>query len=295
MAQEKYRHGKVVLITGTGSGIGLELAKRLYHSKFHTIVTARQASLERLSEQALEENSHFIIRPLDVTDYSQQEQLIDEINERWGGVDILINNAGVSYRSVIEHAKPEDAMDQFKTNYFGPMNLVRLVLPIMRKKRRGHIINVSSVGGMMAMPTMGLYSGSKFALEGACESLWYEVRPWNIRVHLIEPGFIHSYSFRNVRLTQQSEKAAQDPSSPYYCYYENMGQFIEKFMLKATATSDSIAKTIIKVMQKDNASLRIPVTVDAWLFYFLRRMLPRRIYHHTLYHFLSHIRKKASL
>jgi short-subunit dehydrogenase len=102
----------------------------------------------------------------------------------------------------VEHADIDERHAQHEVNYHGPMELVRLVLPTMREKRRGRIINVSSVSGMVAMPTMASYAASKFALEGATEALWYEVRPFKIRVSLVQPGFIRSSSFQNTRLTR---------------------------------------------------------------------------------------------
>ena len=92
------------------------------------------------------------------------------------------------YRAVLEHVSDAERVAQMDVNYLAPMDLIRLVLPRMREKHAGRILNVSSVGGMMAMPTMAVYSASKFALEGATEALYYEVRPWNIRVSLIQPG-----------------------------------------------------------------------------------------------------------
>lgn len=132
--------------------------------------------------------------------------MVAEAEARWGGVDVLVNNAGVAYRAVVEHVTEEDRLRQFGVNFLGPMEMVRLCLPSMRKKRAGRIINVSSVSGMMAMPTMGVYCASKFALEGASEALWYEVKPWNIRVTLVQPGFINSDSFQNTRTTPKSRR-----------------------------------------------------------------------------------------
>jgi hypothetical protein len=126
------------------------------------------------------------------------------------------------------------------------MELIRLVLPGMRRKRAGRIINVSSVGGMMAMPTMALYSASKFALEGATESLWYEVRPWNIHVSLVQPGFIHSDSFRNTRYTEASRQAEKDSANPYYPHYRQMATLITRLMERTSATPEGVAETTEK-------------------------------------------------
>ncbi len=282
---------RVVLVTGASTGIGLALARQLQRSNFRTVITARKSSLVRFSKEGLTEADNFLIRPLNVTDFESQKPVIDEIEAAWGGVDVLVNNAGISFRSVVEHMTPEDEMEQLRVNYFGPMHLTRLVLPSMRKKRRGHIINVSSVGGMMAMPTMGSYSASKFALEGASEALWYEMRSWGINVSLVAPGFIHSNSFTNVRFTERSHDALSNQSSPYYYYYQHMSRMIAKMMNGAWATPDNIAARIIKVMNQDKPPLRIPATIDAWVFHILRRILPRYVYHHLLYRCLPHIQK----
>lgn len=181
---------KVVLITGASVGLGLSLARRLMAGPYRLVLTARRDSLARFAAEGIEQSEHVLIRPLDILVAEERRQLIDEIAQRWGGVDVLVNNAGFAFRSVLEHVQQEDLLQQMLTNFWAPMELVRLVLPSMRARRAGKIINISSVGGMMAMPTMSVYSASKFALEGASESLYYEVRPWNISVTLIEPGFI---------------------------------------------------------------------------------------------------------
>ena len=184
------------------------------------MVTARTSSLARVENEPFRDNTRFLIRRLDVTSSQERQALIGEIQEHWGGIDLLINNAGIGYRSVIEHTSEADRLMVLETNYLGPMALIQLVLPHMRHKRSGRIINVSSVSGMMAMPTMGSYSASKFALEGATEALWYEVRPWNIKVSLVEPGFVHSNSFQNVYWSEQAKQSVAN-GDDYAHYYRN--------------------------------------------------------------------------
>ena len=174
-------------------------------------------------------------------------------------------------------------------NFRGPMALVRLVLPRMRAKRTGRIINVSSVGGMMAMPTMPLYSASKFALEGATEALYYEVKPFGIHVTPIEPGFINSSSFQNTHYTSQSGRAEADPEDPYHCHYRHMAPFIERTMGRSLATPEKVARRILRTIERRNPPLRVAGTVDAVVFDLLRRFLPRRLYHAVLYRSLPGI------
>jgi NAD(P)-dependent dehydrogenase (short-subunit alcohol dehydrogenase family) len=194
------------------------------------------------------------------------------------------------YRAVLEHVADADRVAQMDVNYLGPMDLIRLVLPRMRARRAGRIINVSSVGGMMAMPTMAAYSASKFALEGATEALFYEVRPWNIRVSMVQPGFIHSDAYANVRFTAESRHAQDDVHAAYHAHYEHMSPFIARLMQASRATPERVAKTIVKTMQRRRPPLRVPATMDAWVFAAMRRVLPRSLYHWILYRMLPDVR-----
>jgi hypothetical protein len=195
----------------------------------------------------------------------------------------------VAYRCVVEHFTDAGCLDQINVNFHAPMELIRLVLPRMREKRAGRIINVSSVGGMMAMPTMALYSASKFALEGATEALWYEVRPWNIKVSLVQPGFIHSDSFRSTRYTAASRDAMTRAHDPYHPHYEHMATFIWKLMTRTPASPHDVAAKIMKVIRARHPPLRVPGTFDAWIFSWLRRLLPRRAYHEILFRALPKV------
>jgi short-subunit dehydrogenase len=279
-----------VLLTGASSGLGWAIARRLLRTNYRLILTARASSLPRFARAGVRESDRVHLRPLDVTDSRQRAEIVEEANRSWGGVDVLINNAGVSYRAVVEHFSELDEVEEMAVNFQAPVELIRLVLPRMREKRNGRIINISSVGGMMAMPTMALYSASKFALEGATEALWYEVRPWGIRVSLIEPGFIHSDSFKNTRYTEESRHAVDDPANGYYAHYVYMGDFIAKLMNLSPASPDHVAERVYKTMRHPSPPLRVAGTLEAYVFSFMRRFLPRRVYHQCLYWGLPRIR-----
>ncbi|MBI1840881.1 MAG: SDR family oxidoreductase [Verrucomicrobia bacterium] len=281
----------VVLLTGASSGIGLALSRRLLKEPCRLILTARESSLPRFAAAGIHESDRIAILPLDVTRLEERKATIEEANRRWDGVDVLINNAGVAFRAVCEHVTEADRVEQLNVNYHGPMGLIRLTLPRMRERRSGRIINISSVGGMMAMPTMALYSASKFALEGATESLWYEVRPFGIQVTLVQPGFIRSDSFKNTRYSALSRSAAENPGDPYRAHYLHMSRFIERYMGRARTTPDDVARHVIKIMRSRRPPLRSGATSDAHLFAWLRRLLPRGLYHEALYRCLPGIRE----
>lgn len=276
---------RVVIVTGCGSGVGLELAKELYHREdLKVVATARIKSLEQLQKMFVE-SDRFIMRELDVTNEDNIYSLIHEISLLWGRVDAIINNAAVSFRAVIEHMDVDSEMLQLKTNYLGPMSLTRAVLPIMREQRSGLIINVSSVSGMLAMPTMGSYSASKHALEGATEALWYEARPFGIRVNLIQLGFINSKAYKRVVLSNKAELSVA-LGGPHSEYYKSMTPMIERLMAFSFFSSNRIAKKIIKLIDKPKQRLRIPLTPDAMVFNILRKIIPAFLFNRFLYFML---------
>ena len=281
----------VILVTGCSSGIGLALTRLLFGrlDDYRLVATARTSSLPKIAKAGIPSSENLRLRPLDVTSGEERTALIAEIERDWGGVDILINNAGISYRSVVEHLTEQDEQLQFNTYYFGPTHLIRLCLPGMRQKRAGRIINISSVGGMMAMPTMGAYSASKFALEGITEALYYEMRPWNVKVSLIQPGFVRSNSFKNVTVSEQARQAVET-SSTYANYYWHMSRFIAGLMNRSKATPEHIAAKIIQLMEQPHPQLRVPASLDARFFTLMTRLIPRRIYHAILYRNLPGIK-----
>jgi short-subunit dehydrogenase len=266
----------VVLVTGCSSGIGLALARLLRdQTDYRLVITSRAGSLKTVLKE-FADSDRIMVRPLDVTIESQRTRLIKEIEEKWTGVNILINNAGISYRAVVEHMSAPEELIQFEANYFGPLELIRAVLPHMRKIGRGKIINVSSVSGMLAMPTMGSYSASKYALEGLSEALWYETKPLGINVCLVQPGFVRSRSFLNVRYSFTSSNK-EDTNGVYMDYYQHMTPFIERLMALSFTTPEDIAKQILKVIRTENPPLWVPATIDAKIFYYLRRFVHRKL------------------
>jgi NAD(P)-dependent dehydrogenase (short-subunit alcohol dehydrogenase family) len=285
------REKRVVVITGAARGLGRSLAQALHATgRYRLALTARGEALAAARRDPSLSGKDLAWFSLDVTDAPERENFVDEVAQHWGGVDVLVNNAGTMVRAVVEHLTDADHQEQFAVNYRAPLELARLVLPGMRARGRGHIINVSSVGGMMAMPTMGAYSASKFALEGASEALYYEVRPWNVHVTLVAPGFINSDGFTRVAYTSGSREASAHPSSPYHAHYEYMADFIAKVMRKVPSSPDSVAARVVRLLERRSPPLRLYGTFDATLFALMRRLLPRGLYHEILYRSLPGIR-----
>lgn len=273
-----------MLLTGASRGLGLALARHLLRlDRYRLVLTAKESSVGRLIRAGFDRIRDVKLLPLDVTRATDRSAAVERVVETWGGVDVLVNNAGIMTRAVMEHASESDHHVQFDVNFHAPMELAREVLPGMRSRGWGRIINISSVGGMMAMPTMGIYSASKFALEGASEALSYEVRPWNVYVTLVQPGFINSDGFEQVRYTDRSRLSLESDTSPYQAHYEMMSSFIARIMRSVPATPEKVATKVARVIEARRPSVRVAGTFDAFLFSAMRRFLPRDFYHEVLY------------
>ncbi|WP_435179701.1 SDR family oxidoreductase [Halorussus sp. AFM4] len=174
---------ETVLITGCSSGIGRETARAFLEDGWDVYATARNpADVEALGEDGAN------IATLDVTDEDDVERVVDRIIDEEGRIDCLVNNAGYAQLGPVEDVTVESVEDQFEVNVFGPHRLIREVLPHMRERRTGTIVNVSSVSGRLAVPGSGVYSGSKFAMEGISDALRPEVSEHGVDVVLVEPG-----------------------------------------------------------------------------------------------------------
>lgn len=176
---------KVWLITGCSKGIGQILAQKLLETDQQVVATARKAvDLSVLQQQY----PKALVLPLDVTRLEDITMAVKKVVEHFGHIDVLVNNAGYGLMGAIEECSAEAIQKQFNTNVFGLINLTQEVLPLMRKQKSGHIINISSIAGLIANPGVGIYNASKFALEGLSEALAAEVAPFDIKVSIVEPG-----------------------------------------------------------------------------------------------------------
>jgi hypothetical protein len=180
---------------------------------------------------------------------------------------------------------PDTEMMQLKTNYLGPMNLIRSVLPILREQGSGHLINVSSASSAIAMPTMASYGASKHALESATEALWYETKPYGIHVSIVQPGSIHSLAFRRVLLSRKAKMSAQ-LGGPHAEYYQSMSPFIEKLMKLSRVDYGQIADKILHLMEKKSPPLYAIATPDAVFLNWLKWLLPTGLFHRLIFRLL---------
>jgi short-subunit dehydrogenase len=281
--------GSVVLVTGCSSGVGEAIADLLYHqTEYRVVVTARSHSIDLLRQRFIE-SDRFMVRELDITETAQIEKLVAEIYQCWRAIDVVINNAGISYRSVTEHMDEESELLQIKTNYLGPMALIRCVLPTMREQRSGRIINISSASGHISMPAMGSYSASKAALEGASEALWYEMRPFGVKVTIVQPGFIHSDSYQRVYFSKKAV-LSRALNGPYALCYRSLNPRIESLMKLSKVSPQNVAVRVLRVIKARSPVLWLAVTADAKILMLARRVLRRRLFAFLMYRFLPSIK-----
>ncbi len=176
----------VWFITGCSTGFGRELAKMILNKGWNAVITARD--IEKVKDIAEGFESSALVLALDVNNKAQVASAIAEAEQTFGKIDVLVNNAGYGYFTSIEEGEEDKIRAQFETNFFGLVNMVQGVLPGMRAKRHGHILNFSSIGGLVGFTATAFYHATKFAVEGFSESLSKEVASLGIKVMLIEPG-----------------------------------------------------------------------------------------------------------
>lgn len=180
---------QVWMITGAGRGLGVDIAKAALAAGHQVIATGRNTNAV---ENALGESDNLLVVKLDLTKPDDAAAAAQAAVDRFGRIDVLVNNAANFYAGYFEETSDAQVRGQLETNLFGPMNITRAVLPIMRKQRSGHIITISSQAGIVGGEFIAAYATSKFAVEGWMESLRYDLEPYGIRTTIVEPGFFRT-------------------------------------------------------------------------------------------------------
>ena len=245
-----------ILITGTSTGIGLATALRFARAGYRTWATMRDlAKAGPLREARESEGLDLGLLRLDVTDAASIEAAMGEALP--GGLDALVNNAGWAGGAPLEIVPEEQHRAMFDANYFGAVRMVQAVLPHMRERGSGVIVNLTSVAGRIAMPNQVPYTASKWALEGASEALAHEVRRFGVRVKIIEPGVIMTSIFENAKGQTQFDR-----SSPYVDLMRRNGKFYSAGH-RANQPPEIVADAILDAVESDSDRLRYVVGADA--------------------------------
>lgn len=259
---------KTVLITGASSGIGRATALYFQKQGWNVAATMRSPDQEIGKENSLANLNHVVCLKLDVTDHTTIKEAVAQSITRFGGIDVLINNAGYGMLGAFETSTTEQIQRQFDTNVFGLMETTRAVLPHFRELKRGVIVNVASIGGRVAFPLYSLYHSTKWAVEGFSESLQHELLSYNIRVKIIEPGPIK---------TDFYERSSDRTRNPDFSYYEDFSDRVLTKLNKIGTTgapAEVVAKTIYGASTDGSWKLRYPADPLAKQLLFLRKLLP---------------------
>ncbi len=262
---------KTVLITGASRGIGLETALYFQEHGWKVIATMRDPEKRKtlLHEKGLVDLVH-----LDVTDGKSIQAAVKHVVDKYGHLNVLVNNAGYALHGPFETLSAGKIEKQFETNLFGLMAVTREILPVFRSQRKGTIVNVASMGGRTAFPLYSVYNSTKFAVEGFTESLQYELRPLNILVRLIEPGVIKT-DFYGSSLDQNEQHEMQ---AVYGDLVRRAGKNEARRVESQGIEPSEVAKTIYQAATSTGRRLRYVVGNDARLVAFMRWLLPHSLF-----------------
>jgi len=247
-------HNARWLITGCSTGIGREIARAALGAGHQVAVTARRT--EAVQDLVSEFGERALPLALDVTDKAQIATAVAATETAFGGIDVLVNNAGYGYLSAVEEGEDAEVRKLFDTNYFGVVDTIKAVLPGMRAQGGGHVVNISSMTGLVANPPNAYYSSTKFALEALTEALSKEVAGFGIRVTAIEPG-----GFR----TDWAKRSMHESGSPIDAYAEDVGvrkDLIKQFADHLPGDPAKVGEAVLMITRLDDPPLRLLLGSD---------------------------------
>lgn len=264
--------GSVALVTGCSSGFGLLASVTLARHGLDVVATMRDPGKRgRLDEAMARAGARCEVVALDVTDEGSIREAFATVARERGPVELLVNNAGYGCGGFAHDLSMQELRAQLETNFFGAVACAKAVLPAMIARRSGRIINVSSIGGLLALPVMSAYSASKFAIEAWSESLRIEAMPFGVWVSLIEPGTFKTDIFDGNR---RVAAAGRDPGTPYLRMSERMEQMVDQMLSKNRQDPQWVADAILEAATTARPRLRYLVGTDAKLQALLKRFVP---------------------
>lgn len=245
---------KSILITGTSSGIGQATAQYFEAQGWNVIATMRSPEKQNI----LKNSERMLVLKLDVEQPETFNEVIEKAVTHFGKIDVLLNNAGYGQHGLFEATTSEQIHRQFSVNLFGTMEITRALLPHFRAQKSGSIITITSGVGRVTVPLVSIYAASKFALEGFCESLSFELASQNIQVKIIEPGNIAT----NFEQTTKSNFAADETLTDYSDYLKKMDEVFKGIYSGGGSTADDVAAIIFKAANDESNVLRYVVGSD---------------------------------
>lgn len=248
------KNKKVWFITGAGRGMGVDIAKAALAAGHTVVATGRDINNV---EKAAGKSDNLLVVKLDITRLNDAEAAARAAVERFGRIDVLINNAGSFFAGYFEELSPEDIERQISTNLIGPMNVTRAVLPVMRKQLSGHIITISSSAGLIGFEFCSAYAASKFGLEGWMESLQPEVAPFGINTTIINPGFFRTdlISDKSMTFASQSVKDYEERRGQQQAWWKSQGG-------QQAGDPAKLAHALIEITSKEKPPRRFVAGAD---------------------------------
>ena len=266
--------GQVIIITGASSGIGEAAARRLAQGGARVVVTARrQDRLDALARELDPSGTNVLAVAGDITSDADRRKLVAATLQKFGRIDGLVNNAGYGTRGPVEIVPVEAIRKNFETNVFSLVALTQLVLPHLRERGDGCIVNIGSVAGKIARPLSSIYDSTKHALEALTDGLRGELKPFGVRVTLIRPGFILT---EFVDAADAASTEVIENAGPYAPYLGGFRVGYDK-LRRIAGTPDDIARLVERALTADNPAPRYSGPLHAKLFLFLKWLLPDRM------------------
>lgn len=250
------KNPKTWLVTGASRGFGLDISRAVLESGDRVLATVR--SNPQQLQKNLDDNPHLLVVVMDVTDEAQVVKGVKAGIDHFGQIDILVNNAGNGLLSAIEEATDAEVKANYEVNVFGSLNVIRAVLPSMRERRAGRIINISSVGGLGAYVGWGVYGSTKFAIEGITEALAMELAPLGIYATVVAPGF-----FRTDFLDKSSLVSSKRIIADYAETVGNMRDFAARVNRQQPGDPQKLAQAFIKLGNAAYPPVHLPLGRDA--------------------------------
>lgn len=267
---------QVILITGASTGIGAALANVLAsrYPGIRLVLAARSADkLQTIATACEKAGAEVCVIPTDMAQTEQVTALAEQALQTFGRIDALVNNAGYGQMGPVELIPIEAVRQQFEVNLLGAIRLIQALIPTMRQQGGGRIINISSLGGQVAFPLGGIYSASKFALEGLSDALRMELEPFNIKVSVIEPGPVLT-DFFEVANRQLHQSTAPLADSPYRAAVQNLEQLNQRLNRQAWS-SEQVADVVIQVLRDARPKPRyVAATGGEILLWLMKKVLP---------------------
>lgn len=247
---------KTWFVTGAARGLGAAIARAALDADDRVVVAGRNR--DALVEAFGPDSDTVLSMTLDVTDPAAIAAAVEGTVARFGRIDVLVNNAGYGHLGLFEETRPQDARTQFDTNVFGLFDMTRAVLPVMRAQRSGHVFNISSIGGLRGGESGSIYCASKFAVEGFTESVAAEVRPFGVRMTIVEPGF-----FRTDFLDATSVRFADSPIADYAEVSAALRAFYEGRNQNQAGDPAKLGQALVTLANAENPPLRWSAGTDA--------------------------------